>query len=179
MRPPRGIVVRSAVGALNLDDVVSILGEASIPERALMDGLTVEGDIRAVLLVENLGAWQDMPAPPGWLLVHLPGWDTPTVLRFLAQVERVPIVHFGDLDPNGVRIFQALRDRRPDIRWFVPTFWREFVERYGLPGLWPKMDLAFAPALVRELARQGRWLEQETIVLDPRLGEALELSVGG
>ena len=35
-----------------------MLGEVSIPERALLDGLVFEGAIRAVLLVENLGAWR-------------------------------------------------------------------------------------------------------------------------
>jgi hypothetical protein len=39
-----------------------VLAEVAIPERALMDGLHVEGALRAVLLVENLGAWRDLLA---------------------------------------------------------------------------------------------------------------------
>lgn len=38
----------------------------------------------------------------------------------------------------------------------------------------PDLDLGFAPAVVRQLAARGLWLEQERIVLDPRMAEALE-----
>jgi hypothetical protein len=49
------------------------------------------------------------------------------------------------------------------------------VETRALRGEWPEdMDLTDAPALVRELAERGLWLEQESVVLDPRLHAALE-----
>ena len=152
-----------------------VLGEVSIPERALLDGLAFEGAIRAVLLVENLGAWRDLCPPPGWLLAHVPGWDTATVGHLLDRIEGVPVVHFGDLDPNGVRIMLHLRRRAPNLKWFLPEFWFEFVDVCGLPSRWPEdLDLDFAPAPVRSLAARGLWLEQERIVLDPRMADALE-----
>jgi hypothetical protein len=175
LRPPDGLVVRTTRGAVNLAAVANVLGEVCIPERAFLDGLVLEGPLRAVLLVENLGAWRDIPAIAGWLLAHVPGWDTATVARMLDSVAYVPLVHFGDLDPNGVRIFRHLRDRRPDLRWLIPAFWAEYVESHGLHAPWPEdLDVGAAPALVRELAARGLWLEQERIVMDPRICAAVE-----
>jgi hypothetical protein len=175
LRPPDGLVARTSRGTVDLAAVASVLGEVCIPERAFLDGLALEGPLRAVLLVENLGAWRDIPAIAGWLLAHVPGWDTATVSRMLDGVAHVPVVHFGDLDPNGVRIFDHLREQRPDLRWLIPVFWAEYVESHGLCAPWPEdLDVSAAPALVRELADRGLWLEQERIVMDPRISAAAE-----
>lgn len=104
-----------------------------------------------------------------------PGWDTATVARLLERLLHVPLIHFGDLDPNGVRILRHLRALRSDLRWFVPEFWTELVETKGLPGVWPDdLDLGEAPALVRELASRGLWLEQEPVAVDAKTPSALE-----
>lgn len=176
LRPPRGITARTRHGLVDLTAIAAALSEVSIPERALKDGLVLEGSIRAVLLVENLGAWRDLPELDGWLLAHVPGWDTATVVQFLGCLgQQIPIIHFGDLDPNGVRIFLHLRERRRDLRWFVPTFWQESIESKGLPGFWPlDLDLREMPVLVRDLAKRDLWLEQEPLVVDGRIVSALE-----
>jgi hypothetical protein len=175
LRPPAGLVARTTQGVVDLAAIANVLGEVAIPERAFLDGLQLEGELRAALLVENLGAWRDLPRPAGFLLAHVPGWDTATVVHLLDRVAHVPVIHFGDLDPNGVRIYLHLRDRRPDLRWFVPAFWAELVDSYGLRAPWPAdLDLSAAPALVRDLAARGLWLEQERLVLEHRIGEALE-----
>ena len=75
LRPPRGLVAQTEQGVLDLWKLARFLGEAPIPERAFLDGLTLEGPLRAVLLVENSGAWRDLPMLDGWLLAHVPGWD--------------------------------------------------------------------------------------------------------
>lgn len=169
------LVAHLAEGSIDLAATARILGEVALPERALRRGLTLEGPLSATLLVENLGAWRDVIVPPGWLVAHVPGWDTATVSQLLVHIERAPIVHFGDLDPNGVRILLHLRARHPALRWFVPAFWREQLALRAQKGNWPPdLDLSGAPALVRELAGSGRWLEQESIVLDPRLPLELE-----
>lgn len=175
LRPPQGLVAITPQGRVDLAAVAAVLGEVSIPERALSAGLALEGPIRAALLVENLGAFCDLRAVDGWLLVHVPGWDTATVARLLERLVHVPLIHFGDLDPNGVRILRHLRALRSDLRWFVPEFWTELVETKGLPGVWPEdLDLGEAPALVRELASRGLWLEQEPVAVDARTPSALE-----
>jgi len=178
LRPPAGLSARTATGGVDLSGIAAVLGEVSIPERAFLDGLAFEGAIRAALLVENLGAWRDLPPPPGWLLAHVPGWDTATVRHLLDRIEGIPVLHFGDLDPNGVRIMLHLRRRAPDLKWFLPEFWFELVDLCGLRARWPQdLNLDFAPVQVRELAARGLWLEQERIVLDPRMADALEVAL--
>jgi Wadjet anti plasmid transformation system JetA-like protein len=175
LRPPRGLVARTSRGVVDLARIAAVLGEVSLPERTLKDGLELDGPLLAVLLVENLGAFCDLPTIDGWLFAHVAGWDTATVRRLLQTLAHVPVLHFGDLDPNGVRIFQHLRGEHPGLRWFVPSFWEEFVESKGLSGAWPDdLVLDEAPNLVRELAARGLWLEQEPLVVDPRTPAALE-----
>lgn len=178
LRPPAGLSARTATGAVNLSEIAAVLGEVSIPERALLDGLAFEGTIRAVLLVENLGAWRDLSPPPGWLLAHVPGWDTATAASFLDRLSAIPVMHFGDVDPNGFRIMLHLRRRAPDLKWFLPEFWFELADVCGLGVTWPEdLDLARAPAPVRDLASRGLRLEQERIVFDPRIPDALEAAL--
>jgi hypothetical protein len=175
LRPPPG--VRFARGSAYLDaaEIAGVLGEVAVTERALLDGTVLVGKIAAVLSVENLGPYQDLNPPDGWLVVHVPGWDTATVRLFLNQLGDVPILHFGDLDPAGVRIARHLRQIHRDLVWAVPEFWSEYVGNRGMAGEWPDdLDLSDTPALVRELGRRGLWLEQEIIAVDPRLRPALE-----
>ena len=71
-----------------------------------------------------------------------------------------------------------LRRRSPNLRWFLPEFWFELADACGLRAMWPQdLDLDFAPAQVRALAARGLWLEQERIVLDPRMADALEVAL--
>lgn len=177
LRPPPGVRFVRGNNVIDGADVADVLGEVAINERALLDGTLLEGPVRAALLVENLGPYQDLDPPDGWLIVHVPGWDTATASLFLAQLGDVPVVHFGDLDPAGVRIFRHLRQIRPSLMWVVPEFWNEYVATHGLRREWPEdLELDGAPALIRELARRGLWLEQEVIVVDPRLRAALEVA---
>jgi hypothetical protein len=179
MRPPAGMVVRREECVLHVDDIVDVLGEVAIADRALRDGTRLEGPLAAVLLVENLGPWRDMPQPRGWMLIHTPGWDTATVRLLLDAFAGVPMLHFGDLDPAGVRIYRHLVAHIRGLGWFVPPFWRDLVPMFGRPCVWPAdLDLRDAPPLVQELAASGAWLEQETAVFDERLGAALEVALG-
>ena len=175
LRPPEGITLQTTHGTVNISEVSKILGEVSIPERAFMDGLSFLGSIRAVLLVENLGAWRDLSRLPGWLVAHVPGWDTRPCIHLLRALPSTPFLHFGDIDPSGVKIYRHLKDSRPDLRWFLPSFWFESAGRTGLKAIWPQdLDLSDAPRPIQELARRGLMLEQESIVIDPRFPDALE-----
>ena len=86
----------------------------------------------------------------------------------------VPCVHFGDLDPNGVRIVRHLRELRPTIDWLVPDFWADQISTRGLNADWPAdLNLDGEPPLIQKLQRLGIWLEQETITLDDRVAAEL------
>lgn len=180
IRPVAGMVAHRSGRQVPLDDVVAVFDEVGVADRALRGGLRLEGTLQAVLLVENLGAWRDMPRPEGWVLAHVPGWNTTTVGQLLASLGEPLVIHFGDLDPNGVRIHRHLRARLPRLGWLVPSFWGEYIDTHALVGVWPEdLDLAETPPLVRDLARRGLWLEQERIVLDPRMVEEMEVALGG
>lgn len=180
LRPPPGLSLRREGSSLEAGVITHLLGEVAVPERALLDGLVIHGSPRAVLLVENLGPHQDLEPPEEWLVVHVPGWNTATARLLLGQFSGVPLIHFGDLDPNGVRIVRHLRGLRPDLLWAVPDFWAEHIHERALRGAWPDdLDVKDAPALVRELVGRGLWMEQEAITLDPRLRPALELMLEG
>lgn len=174
LRPPSGLVIMRDGRELDAASIANVLGEVAITERALLDGTTLKGAIRAVLLVENLGPYQDLVPPEGWLIAHVPGWNTATVRSFLRLLSDVPIVHFGDLDAAGVRIVRHLQQIHPSLKWAVPGFWREYIDKRGLVGVWPEdLNLAGVPPLVLELAHRGVWLEQEAIVVDVRLRQSL------
>ena len=178
LRPPAAMRARHGQRLFNLDDIIDVFGDVAISDRALRSGTRLEGEIKAILLVENLGAWRDMPQPDGWMLIHVPGWDTATVRTLLTTLASVPALHFGDLDPNGVKIYRHLAEHIKGLGLFVPSFWRELVPMFGQPCMWPAdMDLADAPALLQELAARGLWLEQEPVVFDRRLRFELEAAL--
>ena len=92
------------------------------------------------------------------------------------QLAGVAIVHFGDLDPEGVRIAFHLRKTYAGLHWLVPDFWREYVPDRGQTTQWPAdLVLDDAPELIEELRAAGKWIEQEIVVLDPRLIDALQV----
>jgi hypothetical protein len=174
LRPPPGLRLVAPSGqVIELDPIVQMLGEVAIPERAMLEGVWIEGDITAVLTVENLGAFQDLTAPDGWLVAFVPGWNTAAVRPLLAQLEGTAAWHFGDIDPNGLRVLAHLRQVRPDLGWFVPDFWQQYVEGHAQSGEWTEAPAVSVPEWVAALIEREQWLEQEVIVLDERLEEAL------
>lgn len=160
-------------------DLVELLGELVITDRALRDGTRIGGQLpRAVLTVENLGAFQDAKVLNNVLTVYVPGWNTRIARDALSGLEGIPILHFGDLDPNGVAILKHLRRWRPDVHWLVPSFWQEYADERGLPKRWPDLKMpSDAPGWVAALADRSIWLEQEVIVTDPRFALAIEETI--
>ena len=170
-------MLRAGAIEIEASRVAAVTGEVVLTERALLDGTTLAGTPpAAVLLVENLGPFVDMAVPDGWMAVHVPGWNTSTARRLLDGIDAsIDLVHFGDLDPEGVKIGNHLREHYPRLRWAVPDFWHECVPDRAQTGEWPnEVNIGEWPALVHELKDAGLWLEQETISLDPRLPRALE-----
>ena len=80
-----------------------------------------------------------MAVPDGWMAVHVPGWNISTAPRLLDGTDAsIDLVHFGDLDPEGVKIGNHLREHYPRLRWAVPDFWHECVPDRALRGTWPE-----------------------------------------
>ena len=181
LRCNRGLVLQwGKKPALDSDLLMETLGEVVIPERAFQRGLALAGNLpKIVLLVENLGAFVDLPLPEPMLAIHEPGWNSFLALKFIARLpQNMPIYHFGDLDPNGLAIFAHLRKTSGrDIRLFAPEFWFEYLESHGRilreNGWQAESFYGIDRGLIRRLAASGRWLEQEVILVDPRLASAL------
>ena len=176
LRPNVGLILKRGKSSIHASTLESVTGEVVLNERALTSGTVLAGrQPAAALLVENLGPYLDVQVPEDWMIIHVPGWNTATVKQVLDQLGSVPLVHFGDLDPEGVEIVTHLRRSYPRLRWAVPAFWKEYVPERARRKRWPE-DIALdgAPALVHELKQSSLWLEQETITLDPRLLAALE-----
>lgn len=176
VRPNPGLQVRRGRETFNAEVLAACLGELALTERALRDGTVLCGVLpRALLLCENVGFYIDIRAPEGWAVVHVPGWNTSTTRLLLSALPDVPVVHFGDLDPNGVRIVAHLQAIRPDLIWAVPDFWEEQIPLRSQKKEWPPdLDLDGTPGMVGRLAGMGLWLEQEPLALDPRLTGYLE-----
>ena len=182
LRPNQGLTLRLADGTeQDCSRWAEPLGEVVIPQRALDRGLALDGTApRWIMTVENLGAYLDLPVDGQALVIHQPGWNTRLSARLIALLPLdLPWWHFGDLDPKGLAIFASLGDARATPRLFVPDWWQDYLGTHGLTleGGWPKVhDPAGGPQcpeLVRRLREMGLWLEQEAILLDPRLSDEL------
>lgn len=179
MRPNAGLEIYRQAVRHDARDLSALLGELVLTDRALRDGTRLGGRMpRAVLTVENLGAYLDVVVQDDVLVVHIPGWNTRTAKDLMGRLDDIPILHFGDLDPNGIMIVAHLRHWRPAVRWLVPAFWETYTEGKGLKRQWPELQMpSDTPAWVVALPERRLWLEQEVIVTDPRLEQAVEAEI--
>lgn len=174
----RGLIIYAGRHRLPCDDLMQVLGEVILPERAILDGIRVDGALpRAIMTVENLGPFVDMPKPDELLLIHQPGWNTALSLLFLQAFGTEPNWHhFGDLDPEGLAIYQHLKREGGNPHLFIPSFWEENSESFSqrLNDCWPEtITNSFSQPLLQKLFANNAWLEQEPIILDKRLEDEL------
>jgi hypothetical protein len=161
---------------------MAMIGEVILPERAILDGVRPCGVLpKAVMTVENLGPFVDIPKPKELLLIHQPGWNTPLSQQFIRSLGPEPRwYHFGDLDPEGIAIYHHLNQEGQKADLFLPSFWSEFEQAFFQPlsGTWPEKILeSFSKPLLKKLFAANTWLEQEPIVLDKRLDLELAMLV--
>jgi hypothetical protein len=184
LRPNQGLVLLLSDGTeRECSQWAAPLGELIVPQRALEQGLALTGtQPRWIMTVENLGAYVDLPAPSEALVIHQPGWNTRLAARLIALLPPgLPWWHFGDLDPKGLAIFSSLGEATSRPRHFVPAWWADYLDTHALATSegWPKAQGhegdPKGPELVMRLRTKGLWLEQEAILLDPRLVEELAL----
>jgi hypothetical protein len=150
-----------------------------LPERALLDGIRASGILpKVVMTVENLGPFVDMPQPKEFLLIHQPGWNTPLSLKLLQTLGPEQLwYHFGDLDPEGLAIYQHLNRAGRKARLFIPSVWDEYEEVFArhLSQDWPGAIVeAFSEPLLKRLFAANTWLEQEPIILDERFEREMD-----
>lgn len=176
LRPHAGLRVAAPSGDVDAALLVAMCGDVCVTERAFLDGTRLAGPApEALVLVENVGAFVDLPLPSGWCAAHVPGWNTSMVAPLRDAWPETPAVLFGDLDPNGVSIARTLQASWPGLRWFVPELARDYLDG-AQSGEWPA--LGEVPPVIAELSRRSRWIEQEVLLLDSRLVRELAASLG-
>lgn len=179
-----GLRLRSEdASELDLSAGQRVTGETIFPERAFSAAWTLCGTMpRSIVTVENLGAFVDIPKPPGCLLIHSPGWNTVLATRLVAKLPTcIPWWHFGDMDGNGLKIgltMQAEGDPLRKPRVWIPQATRELLHSHALPleAPWRVMDIP--PELLSNetlawLVAQQKWMEHEAVVLLPAFCEEL------
>lgn len=160
---------------LSCDKIMNALGEVAIPERAFISGLSLEGVFpKVIITVENRGSYVDFPVKDdGLMLINCPGDDTSLAIMLLNLLPpEIPCYHFGDIDPKGLEIAERLtKNLKQSVSLFIPSFWQEYVEElFTGEKEWNNLNFTFSDSLiVRQLSKQGKWLEQERIMLDSRL----------
>jgi hypothetical protein len=175
IRTNQGLVIKHAgYGEMDCDHTMLILGEVAIPERAFIDGIIVTGKIpKMIFTIENRGSYIDFPnINSDILLIHAPGDDTALAIKFLKLFPKnVVYYHFGDIDPKGLKIALSLRKHAPQtMQLFVPKFWAEYAaEMFVGRKQWSNKNIPnFGSDVIRTLQQEGKWMEQERIMLDAR-----------
>ena len=103
-------------------------------------------------------------------LIFVPGDNTSSVREVMSRLSRQPAVHFGDFDPKGIAIYEALRRDGLVGGHFVPSYIGDFVPTHALDceTAWPERDYSSFHWFVSKLVCAKRWLEQESLVIDKR-----------
>jgi Wadjet anti plasmid transformation system JetA-like protein len=155
----------------------------------LRGATVVELPVARVTILENRTTFLDyvdalaaQPAVPRELVIASDGqasWAAVTLLRLVRQAANLPVRHAGDLDRSGVLILRSLARRAgvaiAPLAMDVATHAR-FAHR-GLPlsaeeaerlrSLLAGDDPGLpAHDLLLEIARTGRWIEQESFALE-------------
>ena len=158
-----------------------LANETVLPERAFAENWTLTGVLpELILTVENLGAFVDIQKPANCLLLLSPGWNDNLAKQFISRLpESISWLHFGDIDPNGLRIGQAFTvgARKPEI--WIPRAAAALLETHSLALVDPwSLDEEEYPILgnetLRSLVQVNRWLEQESMLLLPGFFEELQ-----
>lgn len=182
MRANKGMIIGSSDHHLDCDSVMAMWGVMYLAERRVRADWYFSGvQPQAVVTVENAATFFDMTLPEGWMSLLVEGWNTPVSGKVLAKLpDSVPLIHFGDFDPNGFAIALHLQELvgRP-VKHFLPDCALEYVDNHAL-GFendmvqWRDAEVNCAHRLVSTLRNQGKWLEQEAITLDPRLVDEIK-----
>lgn len=155
-----------------------MFGEAALPERFLDRCSVISGRPDAVIMVENPGAFTEMPIVLGSIAVLVPGTDV-SAARLLRLLPGVPVFHFGDWDQKGRESSERVQMTAAAVGspffWVCPDWLEEYTSTHAMkvPNTPWKAPFGTLPAPVRNLAERGLWIEQEAVTLDPRLAQSM------
>jgi len=180
IRPNKGLLINNEKGvSYSACELAKLQGELLVCERAIRRGLTFSGILpRVVLAVENPAVFADIQLPEDFMAILTSGNNPVQICEIVSLLpESTPTYWFGDLDNEGISIRRSfIRMCKGRAAAAIPPFWDEYLKEYGCQaeGSWAGFDASGEPELVATLISQKLWLEQEPLVLDPRLVGWLE-----
>lgn len=171
-RPNHGLRALFGDQELNLYEMASLLTECALPERLWLRFRAFAGTApTTVITCENLGAYVDLPLPPGVMAVFSPGADVEAAAALLKALPDTRWVHFGDIDPDGLEIAESLgRETGRAVQFYVPLFAEEYLP--GRPTETPWRGIPDRP-IFHELKRTQKRIFHEVFMLDSRLSDDL------
>jgi hypothetical protein len=173
IRPNSGLVLERNGEEVDAVQLSRIAGEIGVSERALNSGTRLIVSIPTYIVVcENSAAFIDMSHETDAMIILGGGNAWLSAAHIVGLYPEVPIVWFGDLDPEGVAIrHRFVRRTKRKVIAAIPPFWSEYLEGYAISakGKWRGCNLDKEDDLVRQLAVRDQWLEQEPLALDLRL----------
>ncbi len=174
---PRSRIILRTGEIVDCDRLMAIFGEIAIPERAWDNIKQIETPNSQVLFsIENKGAFVDFPLVPNATLLFLPGDNTGSVKLVTSHMPPQTAIHFGDLDPGGIQIYESLVSSGSAVRHFIPSYVDEYLITHAQPCKtpWPQRDYASLHPVISTLASRSLWLEHEALVLDHRFEAELK-----
>jgi Uncharacterized protein conserved in bacteria C-term(DUF2220) len=175
--PPSSRILLQNGEILDCDRPMGILGEIAIPERGWESIKQIDTpNSKVIISIENKGAFVDFPSAPHATLLFLPGDNIAALQQIASRMSNQSLIHFGDLDTDGLQIYESLVGRGFAIRHFIPSYVEEYLITHALTCKtpWPRRDYSSLHPIFSKLATRSLWLEHEALVLDHRFEAELE-----
>jgi hypothetical protein len=175
--PPGSRMILQTGEPVDCDRLMAIFGEVVIPERAWENIKQIETPKSRVLLsIENKGAFVDFPSMLNATLLFLPGDNTGALQLVTSHMPPQTLIHFGDLDPDGIQIYEGMVSRGFAVRHFIPGYVDEYLITHAqtCKAPWPQRDYSSLHPVISTLVSRSLWLEHEALVLDHRFETELE-----
>ena len=175
-RPNKGLCFLKKGRIVHCDDLVEILTEIFLPERAWLALDSFSGVLPDFIVsCENLGGYIDLPLTTNTLVIFSPGVDIEPTVNLLRAIPSAHWIHFGDLDHEGLVIAEKIgQNSGRCVNLYVPSFVGEYVAgARPVKTAWRKDSDASVAALKKTKKR----IFQEAFMLDERLHEDFYASV--
>lgn len=167
-------ILSTPEGDVDLAAQTRLLSEFCIPERGWRRTKRLTGVLPTLIItIENVGPLVDLALPPNAMLLFSQGTAIGGAGEILKALPQARWLHFGDLDSPGLAAAARLAKfaGRP-LTAYIPSFASEYMDR-SLPVRKRWRSVQLDHPILFELAAVGRWLEQESFMLDTRLASDL------
>lgn len=164
-------------------DICPFTGGLALPASTLREANIAACDAQALITIENSTSFHEMLAtrPASFLVICTLGFASPSLIALLEKIRHarpdLPVLHWGDLDPGGLRILRHLRsrlDRVIPLAMDCQTFDTHCTmaqpltknDQAALEQLQDVAELADCASMIARLREAGTKLEQESVAAE-------------